>query len=139
MFTKENFEVTKSDGVATVQCTNENAFYDGTDIPKETIKDVYKYAGEYVSKASDAATEQIIDIMQKDSKIESVVVNLPYGISKRGNICIQSKRSHTYPGIGDNPDVTKSTYKVVVTDPLPTLGKGRIKAASNLITEAVIK
>ena len=137
-FDKSKFEVSKSEGVATVTYTGEKVFMEGTDIPATEVKAVFKYAEEFIEAGTVAATAQATAIMDKDSKIDVVNVELPYGISKRGAVNLKAKRSHTYPGIGDRPDVTKSTLSVAVKDPATKMSKTKVKALEAEMTKKLL-
>lgn len=138
-FDEKKFNVTKVEGVATVAYEDKDVYYQNDDeLTKATIDKVNKHNNNYIASVATAAKEQSISIMKEDSSIEKVIVELPYGTSTKGSVEVAAKRSHTYKGMNGGPDVTKSTMKVVVTDPLSKLGKTAIKAHEAEMTEALI-
>ena len=137
-FSKDNFKVVKTEGVATVTYTDEKVFLDGTDIPNKDVKAVFEYAQEFIEAGTNAASAQAKTIMAKDKTINSVNVVLPYGISKRGEIGVKAKREHTYPGMNGRPDVTKSTINVMIKDPLTKISKTKVKALETEMTDKLL-
>jgi len=95
---KSKFEVSKVDGVATISCKDDNAFYEGTDLSKAVIKQVFDHASEYIEEVVTTVADVAQDIMTKDNEINNVIGTAPYGVSKRGEVGIKIKREHTYPG-----------------------------------------
>jgi len=79
---KTKFEVSKVDGVATLSYKDDNAFYEGTDLSKAVIKQVFDHASAYIE---DTATTVAIN---------NVIATVPYGVSKRGEVGVKVKREH---------------------------------------------
>jgi len=134
---KDNFKVEKSGSVATVTCEDDNAFFD-TDLTKKQIKDVFDHAHGYIEKAANVAADMATDIMKKDKKVNEVSFALPYGVSKRGGLNIQARRSTTFRGVGDRPDVTRSDLRVAVKDPMSKVSKTKLKAMQARMTEELL-
>ena len=133
------FEVSKADGVATVTLNDEGAFYQGTDLTKSQIKEVFDHAHDYIEAGTTAAKNIAVKTMEDDKSIDKVFVGMPYGVSKRGGLDVVAKRSHTYPGMNGSADVTKSTLKVAVSDPLTKPAKSFIKSNEAEMTAALLK
>jgi len=136
---KKDFKVEKSGNVATVTCTNEDAFYEGTDISKKDIKAVFDHSHQYIEECANAAAEQATAIMAKDKKVNEVTFSMPYGVSKRGEVSIKTRRSVTYPGINGSADVTRSDLRVVVKDPLTKMSKTKLRTLQKSMTEQLLK
>lgn len=137
-FNEENFEVNKTEGVATVTYSDDKAFMDGTEIANKDVKAVFDYANDYIEAGTNAAATKAETIMTEDTDINSVNVMLPYGVSKRGEIAVKAKREHTYPGMNGRPDVTKSTLTVAVKDPLTKMSKTKLKALEADMTSKLL-
>jgi len=134
---KKDFEVEKSGSVATVTCTDDNAFFAG-DVSKKDIETVFKHSHDYVESCTTAASDMASDIMSKDKKIDEVVFTMPYGISKRGKLNVKAKRSVTFPGMSGRPDVTRSDLRVVVKDPHSSMSKTKLKELQAKMTEELL-
>jgi len=135
---KTKFEVSKVDGVATLSYKDDNAFYEGTDLSKAVIKQVFDHASAYIEDTATTVADVAQNIMTEDSEINNVIATVPYGVSKRGEVGVKVKREHTYKGMNGNDDVTKSTLAVAVKDPLSKLAKPKIKAMEAKLTEALL-
>lgn len=138
-FKEDSFKIEVNDKVATVDYTEADAFFNGTDMSKAEIKRVFDYAHEYLESATVKATDMATDIMEKDSGVDKVVTHFPYGVSKRGSIDIIANRSQDFKSPADGSTVTKSTIKVAVSDPLTKMGKTKIRELSAKMTEALLK
>jgi len=134
---KNKIEVVKAGNTATVTYTDENAFYEG-DITKAELKRAFDHSSEYITECATLAADVSTDIMKSDKKIDNVVVKCPYGVSKRGSFEAKARRSVTFRGIGDHPDVTRSDLKVVVTDPLTKVSKSKLKDMQAKMTSALL-
>jgi len=137
-FDTSKFEVSKSGNVATVTYDDENAFYEGFDGTKAEVKKVFTHAHEYIEKATEVSAEQATDIMKKDSDIEKVLVEYPYGVSKRGGITVTAKRSQTFRSPADGSEIVKSTISVAVKDPLTKASKSKVSLLSKTMTSTLL-
>ena len=135
---KKELKVETVDGVATITCDNEDQYYEGTDLTKAVIKEVYEHSSKYIEDATTVVSQKAQELMEKDKGINTVIATLPYGVSKRGSLGINVKRTHTYPGINGNSDVTKSVISVAVKDPLSKLAKSKVKALEANLTAALL-
>jgi len=135
---ESKFEVEKANGIATVKYTDENAFYEGTELSKKTIKEVFDHASEYIEEATVAASKQATDIMSSDKSVDKVVVEYPYGVSKRGSVTVAANRAQTFRNPTDGSEVTKSTLKVAVTDPLTKVSKTKVRELTAAMTESLL-
>jgi len=135
---KSKFEITKEGSVATVTYNDEDAFYEGSDISKKVFKEVFDHSHDYVEKVSVAAADQATEIMANDKDIDDVSFTFPYGVSKRGKVNVNAKRSTTFRGIGDRPDVTRSDLRVAVSDPLTKMSKTKLKDLQAKMTEELL-
>jgi len=132
------FEVSKTEGIATVKYNDENAFYEGTELSKKVIKEVFDHAHSYIEEATKAAAEQSTKIMSEDKDIDKVVVEYPYGVSKRGQVNVVAKRSQTFKSPADGTEVTKSTLGVTVKDPLTKVSKSKIQDLTKEMTATLL-
>jgi len=137
-FDTSKFEVNKNGNVATVTYNDENAFYEGYDGTKAEVKKVFSHAQEYIDSATATAADQATSIMEKDTDIEKVLVDYPYGVSKRGNVTITSKRSQTFRSPADGSEIVKSTIGVAVKDPLTKVSKSKISELSKSMTATLL-
>ena len=137
-FDTSKFEVNKSEGIATIAYNDENTFYKGFDGTKAEVKKVFSHAHDYIEKATEAAAEQATDIMKNDSDIEKVVVEYPYGVSKRGSLTVMAKRSQTFRSPADGSEIVKSTISVAVKDPLTKVSKSKVSELSKTMTSTLL-
>jgi len=135
---KDDFKIEKVGNTATCVCTNEEAFYEG-DLTKKQIKEVFDHSQSYLNKCAEVTAEVATSIMGKDKAIDNVLFNLPYGVSKRGCVDVKTRRTVTFPGIGTNPDVTRSDLRMVVKDPLTKVGKTKLKDLQANMTAELLK
>jgi len=134
----KDFTVEKVGEVATLTYTDTDAFKNGTEIPMSEMKKVFDYAHEFIEKATEKAATESTTIMEKDKKINKVIVSYPYGMSKRGEIGITAKRSQTFKSPADGSESTKSTLTVAVHDPLSKVSKAKVKALSATMTASLL-
>jgi len=134
----ENMKVEKTNGVATVTVEDENIFYNGTDIPKKTFKEVFDHTSGYIQNMTEAASEESTKIMKEDKDITEVVFVAPYGVSKRGNFTAKAKREVTFRGMNGGADVTRSDLRVAVKDPLTTMSKSKLKDLQKQMTDSLL-
>lgn len=139
MFDKSKFEKTEVGGTVNLTYKDEDAFKNGTEIPFKTMKEVEAYKAEYLEKATEIAVAESKAIMEKNSKINKVIVNFPYTTSKRGSVDISVDRSKTYPGMNGSDPVTKSKVTALVTDPINKVSKSRIKEFETELTKVLLK
>ncbi len=138
MFDKSKFESTTVDGVLTLKYSDEEAFKNGTEIPFKTLKEVSEYQHEYIEKATELAANEAKDAMEKDDKINKVIVNYPYSTSKRGAIDVAVDRSKTFKSMTGGEDIVKSTVRVAVQDPITKVSKSRVKELESDLTKALL-
>lgn len=134
----KDFTTEKVGEVATLTYADTDAFKNGTELPMSEMKKVFDYAHDYIEKATERASVEATKIMEKDKKINKVIVSYPYGMSKRGEIGVTAKRSQTFKSPADNSEVTKSTLAVVVHDPLSKVSKAKVKALSATMTASLL-
>lgn len=123
---KSKFEVEKAGAVATCKFTDRDAFYEG-ELTKAELKRAFDHVSNYIKKCAEVGEEQAVEIMKADSKINRVNMDLPYGVSKRGQLLITAQRSVTYPGMQGRPSVTRPDLKITVKDPLSKAPKSLMK------------
>jgi len=135
---KEDFEVTKENGVAVVKSANARLYLDNSPIDEKVLKEVAKYNSEYIYANVEAAKDISKDIMAEDKDIKKVLFESPYGTSARSKIDVGIERSHTYPGVGDRPEVTKSTIKVNVVEATNKFSPTTRKKWEQELTDALL-
>jgi len=138
IFDESKFETTVNNGVATVTYDDDSAFKNGTDIPFAEMKRTFDYAGEYIAEATTTSASHAEDIMKKDKSVEKVVIELPYGVSKRGTMAVTANREKTFKGMNGGADVTKSTIAVVVKDAATKMSRTKIKDLEKQMTSTLL-
>jgi hypothetical protein len=133
------FDRTEIDGIVTLKYTDEEAFVSTTDVDEATLKKVFNHISDYTEACTTAAANAAKTEMENNPSVNRVIAEFPYTTSKRGGASVTVDRSHTYPGIGDAPDVTKSTIRVAITDPYAKVGKTFIKGLEAELTAALLK
>lgn len=139
LFEKSKFESTEVNDIVNLTYSDEDAFKNGTDIPMKVMKEVDAYRAKYLEEATELASAEAKAIMQKNSKINKVVVSFPYTTSKRGKYDITVDRSKTYPGVNGSDPVTKSKITGVVTDPINKISKPFVRGLEAELTKVLIK
>jgi len=134
---KSNIEVVKAGDTAIVTYKDEDAFFGG-DLTKAELKRAFDHSSAYIAKCAEVSAEVSTDIMTKDKGISNVLVKYPYGVSKRGTVEAKARRSVTFRGIGDHPDVTRSDLKIVVSDPLTKVSKSKLKVMQSKMSAALL-
>jgi len=134
----KKFKVEKAGNTATLVYEDDAAFYADTELPKTEIQRVFKHASEYVTDCATVAADVATKLMAKDKKIDEVIMTMPYGVSKRGNVTARAKRTVTFPGIGDNPSVTRSDIRISVRDPLTKTPRSKLKELQAKMTEQLL-
>jgi len=135
---ESKFESNVANGVATVTYSDAEAFKNGTDIPFTELKKTFDYAGEYIEDATNKSATFATELMEKDKSVNKVVVELPYGVSKRGSMAVTANREKTFPGMNGHDATTKSTINVVVKDAATKMSRTKIKALESTMTEKLL-
>lgn len=143
IFDEKKFTATSNNGVATVSYEDEAAFKNGTDIPYAEMKRTFDYAGQYIEEATTTSAKYAENLMKKDKSVDKVIVELPYGMSKRGSVAVTANREKTFPGMKlkdgqKRPDVTKSTIGVIVRDAAIELSRPKIKDMEQQMTKTLL-
>jgi hypothetical protein len=133
-----NFETTKTGDVVTLKCTEEDAYYKGTELSKKVIKEVFDHTHAYLTSKAEEAAVEATKVMEDDSDINKVIVTYPYSPSKRGELNIVANRSQTFRSPTDGSEVIKSTLKVVVKDPFNKVSKTTIRGLTGKMTESLL-
>lgn len=138
IFDKSKMTRTEVDGVVSFKYDDEKAYVNGTDIDEATLKKVADYNIKYTEAAAQLTANIADEDMSKHKKVERVMVNFPYSMSKRGAIDVTVDRSKTYPAIGGGEPVTKSAMRVIVTDPFVKPSKNWIKELEKDLTKSLL-
>lgn len=136
-FDKDKFKVETNGDVATVECTDDNLFYEG-DISKADLKRAFDHSKEYIEKCAGTAETIATEIMTKNKGVNEVNFKMPYGVTKRGDVTVKAKRSVTFPGRNGFDPVTRSDLKLRVNDPHSKVTKAKIKKMQSRMTEALL-
>lgn len=140
MFDKNKFESTTVDGVVTLKYDDEKAFMSGDDtVTGADLKRVAEYTAKYIEEGTNVASAEAKAIMEKDDKVNKVIVNYPFSTSKRGALDVAVDRSKTFRGMNGSEDVTKSTVRVTAADPVMKMSKTKIKDLEKDLTAALLK
>ena len=139
IFDKTKFESATVDGVVTLSYKDDKAFGTGTELTHKQLKEAADYAHTYIEKATEVAAEVAKETMEKDDKINKVIVDYPYSVSKRGELTVAIDRSKTYTIPNSDETVTKSAIKVAVKDPITKISKPRIKDLEAELTAALVR
>ena len=140
MFDKNKFESTTVDGIVTLKYDDEKAFMSGDDtVTGADLKRVAQYTAKYIEEGTNIAYAEAKAIMEKDDKVNKVIVNYPFSTSKRGALDVAVDRSKTFRGRNGSDDVTKSTVRVTAADPVMKMSKTKIKDLEKELTAALLK
>lgn len=139
LFDKSKFEKSEVNDIVNLSYGDEDAFKNGTDIPFKVLKEADTYRAQYLEEATELAAKEAKSIMEKNSKINKVVVSFPYSTSKRGSYDVTVDRSKTYGGMNGADPVTKSKITGVVTDPINKVSKSRVREIEAELTKVLIK
>lgn len=138
VFDSKKLESEVKNGVLVMKYTDKDAYLNGTDIKKATIKEVETYNKEYKEKASEFIAKEALKALEKDKKIDVVKVELPYQSNSYGKLTGTINREKTYPGINGRPDVTKSTFQLKVKE-ATNPGKSFISKLEEELTRKLVK
>lgn len=138
IFDEGKFKTTINNGVATIAYDDADAFKNGTDISFAEMKRTFNYAGEYIAEATTTSAAQAEKVMKKDKSVDKVVIELPYGVSKRGSLAVTANREKTFKGMNGGADVTKSTIAVVVKDAATKMSRTKIKDLEKTMTATLL-
>ena len=143
MFDKSKLEYgAPTEGVVVGNYTDKDAYYNGTDIPKDTLKKVADYNSNYITAATELATKESKEQMLKDSNVNKVVTTFPFGTKSYGNIAVSVDREKTFTntlGKDSKEPIKKSKVSVVVSDPVYKPSKTLIKEIEADLTEHLLK
>ena len=144
-FVDDNYEISKEGDIAFVTYKNkgkENLYFDSTDLKKEVIIKSLNHNRNYIKATTIVGGEFINKVLKEDKTLNKVVVKYPYTPSferEKSSIILSGDRSHTYKGIGGNPDVVKSTIKVNIVCPYSSkISKTFIRGIEDKITKDLL-
>lgn len=143
IFDKSKFEQTEVDGVVNLSYTDEDAYKHGskefTTLSFTDLKNADNYRNKYIEEATELAAQEGKRIMEKNKKVDKVIVTVPFSTSKRGSIDISVDRSKTFQGMKGGDPVTKSKITTVVHDPISKVSKSKIKELESELTAVLVK
>ena len=137
-FDPKKFEVSKADGVATVTYGDKEAFFEGTEISKKVLKEVFDYENEYIAATNVVSAKQATELMKKDKGVNEVIVEFPFSPSARGKVNVIAQRSQTFRSPKDGSEVTKSTLRTVVKNPYLKMTKSKVQELTAAMTETLL-
>ena len=137
-FDDGKFDVTKTNGVATVTYGDKEAFFEGTEISKKVLKEVFDYENDYIMATNVESAKQATELMEKDKDINEVIVEFPFSPSARGKVNVIAQRSHTFRSPKDGSEVIKSTLRTVVKNPFQKLSKSKVQDLTKAMTETLL-
>jgi len=139
IFDQSKFETNVTNGIATVAYSDKDAFKNGTDIPLAEMKRTFDYAQTYLEEAATESAGVATKIMEDDKSVDKVIIEYPYGISKRGNVTVTAKREQTFKSPADpTVEVVKSTLAMAVKDPLTKVSKSKIQDLTKTMTAKLL-
>lgn len=122
-------------GELVIRYQNENAYFEGSDLPKKTLKDVADYNAKYLEEFANASTKIAEARMEKDSSINKVIVEAPFSVSKRGSVTNKVNREQEFHIPNSNGEtMKKSTVTLIVKDPSLKVSKSKIKELETALT-----
>ena len=137
-FDEGKFDVTKTNGVATVTYGDKEAFFEGTEISKKVLKEVFDYENDYIMATNISSAKQATELMEKDKDINEVIVEFPFSPSARGKVNVIAQRSQTFRSPKDGSEVIKSTLRTVVKNPFQKLSKSKVQDLTKAMTETLL-
>ena len=137
-FDEGKFDVTKTNGVATVTYGDKEAFFEGTEISKKVLKEVFDYENDYIMATNVSSAKQATELMEKDKDINEVIVEFPFSPSARGKVNVIAQRSQTFRSPKDGSEVIKSTLRTVVKNPFQKLSKSKVQDLTKAMTETLL-
>lgn len=78
----KGFEQSRNAETVTLKYKDEKVFVENSPLPKEQIKKLDQYRHEFGQKFLQASIEEAKPLFKKDSKLESVVTEVSYGVNK---------------------------------------------------------
>lgn len=98
-----SFEETVVDNTAVLKLEDKELFYKGTDIPKDTFKEIFGYINKYLEETGKKTSDITSQYFKKNKKIDKVSVAYPfagYGTNKVTYTVERAKKSRN-PKTGD--------------------------------------
>lgn len=140
MFDKSKFKKETVGNQVTFTYEEKDTFVKNAGVDHKVLKQVEDYKQNYLKELTTVSSELAKDVMVKDKKIESVVVEAPWSTSERGGVEIVVDRSKTFTGgPKGNGNVTKSKISINVSDPYSKVSKKYIKDLEADLTKLLIK
>lgn len=125
-------------GVLVMKYTDKDAYVNGTELTEKQIKEVQAYNSEYCKAVAEFAKTQALEALKKDSKLQTVKVEMPWSTNSYGKATVTVNRKKTYPSMNGSPEVTKSTLQMKLKDPAVP-GKTFISGLEDELTKALLK
>lgn len=144
MFDKTKFKKEKTGNQVVYTYEESDVFTNGSGIDLKSMKAVEDYRSRYLKHAAEIASELAKETLQKDKKIDNVLVEVPFSTNDRGGVTIKIDRSKTFT-VRDYKDgtkkgeITKSTMSIAVKDPYAKVSKKYIKSLEAELTDLLVK
>ena len=136
-FDTDKYEITKSEGVATMQFNDKEVFNQDTDISKKDMVEVFKHSAKFITATNEEATNKAKDMFKEDKLLNKVVINYPYGPTGSGSVNLGISREKTFKIPGTDKTVSRPDIQVAVKHNQLKAGKTAIKALQQDIAEAL--
>lgn len=133
-------EVKATDELVTINYTDKGAFMAECPVDKQVAEEVAKHSEDFIKDVTTFVADVAIERFKKDSKLEQIIVSVPYGPTGDGSVKVAATREKTFrvPG-SDNKTVTRPDITTKVTHSSIKAGKKHIETLQDSMLEALKK
>lgn len=135
-FDKE-FKTEVSGANTSIEYNDDGAFYNGTELSKKQIKDVFDHTENYIAEATKAGASKATDIFKNDDSVETVKVKFPFTPSKRGHIVLNIDKAFTKTNNFSKEKTTSPYIKVEIKNPFSKISRERVKELEGELAKAI--
>lgn len=141
VFDKSKLEETKAtDELVTISYNDKDVYMAECPVDKKTAIEVAKHSEEFIKDVTSFVAEVATERFKDDSKLEQVIVSVPYGPTGTGSVKVAATREKTFrvPG-SDNKTISRPDITTKVTHASIKAGKKHIETLQDAMLDALKK
>lgn len=131
-------EVKATDELVTINYTDKDVFMEECPVDKKVAIEVAKHSEEFIKDVTSFVAEVATEKFKNDTKLEQVIVSVPYGPTGTGSVKVAATREKTFrvPG-ADNKTISRPDITTKVTHSSIKAGKKHIDTLQDAMLEAL--
>lgn len=125
--------------VLTISLEDKDSFMNGCSVEKDVVVDVFNHSRDYIKDATQFAADIATERFKKDSKLQKVFIDIPYGPNGAGSVSVAAEREKTFRVPGTDKTITRPNVTTKVVDKSIKVTKKHIENLQDAMLEALKK